>query len=389
MKIYLFPMSCPGRGLLFFIVFSITYSVDAQKRENSVFGKKRHKVEISDLELRLRLTDAFIRFTEDVEECADKIFYNTSDPEIRRAALMWKIYGISAMNKSINMPDPIASFYDAWPLTKQMIDFFESGNGKQVFAEKADLALKTCIKHEARFDSIIIDMTNLQHFQEAESQTEKWAQNHPIEDFYFARESTMSIFAQWLGAEQFGLGKSVATITEEVIELSNKLNIYVDLMPRQARWQADYAVLNYLQDSTFEYNLSTLLSSMERITAVIEMSPEIIEYNREMTMRDIDEQREKSLRLLISERKAVIEEIRKERVEIVSKIIEERMVVLDELKNERAIVLDEIRNLSSDVVLQSSSEIERITDKIFWKLTMIYLIFGVVILLAVILYKKL
>lgn len=93
--------------------------------------------------------------------------------------------------------------------------------------------------------------------------------------------------------------------------------------------------------------------------------------------------------MLIEERKAVIEEIRKERVEIVSKIVEERMIVLEEMKNERAIVLEEIRDISNDVVLQSSSEIERIVDKIFWRLTILTIIFGVAILLAVILYKKL
>jgi len=42
---------------------------------------------------------------------------------------MWEIYGISAMNKAGNMPDPIASFYNAWPLTKQLIYFFEKGKG--------------------------------------------------------------------------------------------------------------------------------------------------------------------------------------------------------------------------------------------------------------------
>ena len=74
-----------------------------------------------------------------------------------------------------------------------------------------------------------------------------------------------------MGGEQFGLSISVATITEEVIELSNILNLYLDMLPRQARWQVEYAVTNYFQDSTFLYSLFTILPSIERITTVAEV----------------------------------------------------------------------------------------------------------------------
>lgn len=389
MKISELPITILSKVLLLFIICSMSFSSQGQKNDQSLFRKKRKNVGISNFEFRLRLTDFYIQFAEELEEKADKIYFSSSDPEIKRAALMWKIYGISAMNKAINMPDAIASFYNAWPLTKQMVYFFKDGKGKEVLGTDAQVAEDLSRKYESKLDSIIIKMSNSESHAEQENGVNDWAIAHPIEDFYFARESTMSIFAEWLGEEQLGLGRNVATITEEVVELSNRLNLYVDLAPRQARWQVDYAIMNYLQDSTFEYSLSTMLSSMERITSVVEMTPEIIEFNREATMRDIDNQREKSLRLLIDERKAVIEEIRKERVEIVSVIMEERRTVLEELKNERAIVLEEVRDLYSDVVLQSTSEVERIVDKIFWRLTLISIIIAVTILLAVMLYKKL
>ena len=95
------------------------------------------------------------------------------------------------------------------------------------------------------------------------------------------------------------------------------------------------------------------------------------------------------MQLLINERKAVIDEIKKERVEVISRIIDERKMVLEELKNERVIVLEEIRSLSHDIVVQSSSEIERIVDKILWRLTVLTIIIGGTILLALVFYKKL
>ncbi|MCG8305983.1 MAG: hypothetical protein MI975_01240 [Cytophagales bacterium] len=360
----------------------------AQKSARSVFEKRRDKVDISDVELRLRLTDYFIRFAEDVEKTADIIYFSSKDREIKKAALMWKIYGISAMSKAINMPDPIASFFNAWPLAKQLIYFFEHGEGREVLGADAELALELCKEYESKLDTIIIDMTDIENHAQAEGGVEKWAINNPIEDFYFTRESTIAIFAQWIGEGNLGLGKSVATITEQVVELSNRLNLYVDMVPRQARWQVDYVLMNYLQDSLLITSLSTLVHSMDRITQVIEMTPDMLEYNREASLRSIDEQREKSLRLLIEERKAVIEEIRKERIEIVAKIIEERMTVLEEFKRERAIVLEEIDLLSKEIVYQSGQEIERIVDKIFRRLTLLTIVFGAVVLLSVFLYKK-
>jgi len=375
--------------LALIILFFLTSALQAQKKEKSVFNKNRSKVEISDLELRLRLSDYFIRFAEDVEETADKIYFGTSESEIKRAALMWKIYGISAMNKAINMPDPIASFYNAWPLSKQLIYFFEEGKGEEVFRSKSEIALELCREYESKLDSISIDMTSLENHNSVEIGVAEWARNHPIENFYFTRESTMAIFAEWLGEENMGFGKNVSTITEEVIELSNRLNLYVDLIPRQARWQIDYAIMNYLQDSMISTNISTMVSSADRIANVVEMTPDIIEYNREATMRDIDEQREKSLRLLIDERKAIVNELRDERIEVISKIVNERMVVLEEIKSERSIILEEVKGIYDKTVKQAGAEAERLIDVVFWRLTLISIIFGVAILLAVILYKKL
>ena len=349
---------------------------------------KRSKVEVSSVELRLRLTDYFIRFAEDVEKTADIIYSGTNEKAIKKAALMWKIYGISAMSKAINMPDEIASFYNAWPLVKQMTYFFENGKGAEIFGDKKDIAVQLCVDYETKLDSIIVSMTSIERHRDSEEDVEKWALNHPIEDFYFTRESTMSIFAQWIGAENMGLGKSVSTITEQVVELTNRLNLYVDMVPRQARWQIDYIMLNYLEDSLITGGLTALLNSMDRISHIVEMTPEIIEYNREASFLEIDEQRKKSFELLISERKAVIEEIRKERIDLVETIITERMNVIEELKNERAIVLEKINVLSQEVVRQSGLEIERIVDKIFWRISIITLIMGAVIILAVILYKK-
>jgi hypothetical protein len=206
---------------------------------------------------------------------------------------------------------------------------------------------------------------------------------------YFTRASTLEYFAEALGQQNFGLGRSVSTITELLIELSNRINLYVDILPRQARWQADLAMMNYLGDSTMVLSrVDRLINSLENITAIIEMTPELLDHNREAALSEVDRQRQESLELLINERKIVIDRLVQERKELVALIISERQNVLGEIKNERAIVLDEVRLLSSDLVQQTGQEIERIVDYIFWKVLITIIILAVLIVIAVFIFKK-
>ncbi len=375
--------------VIIILALSIHANLCAQNDKNPFFKKKRNKVDVSNLELRLRLTDFFIRYTELVEETADRIYNDTNDPEIKRAALMWKIYGISAMNKAINMPDPIASFYNAWPLTKQSIIFFESGYGKETLGEYHTIALDQCIEMEIKLDSIIINIGGKQSFLDSEPVINDWVKTHPIKDFYFTRESTLEYFAEWLGQTHFGIGGSVATMTEQMIDLSNRINIYADILPRQARWQADFALMNYLEDTSFILGrIDQLILSLERVSKTIESSPDIIDYNRDLILDDIERQRKETLALLIRERKTVIDQLIKERIEIVNVLANERLTVLDQMESEREIVMEELRKLSGDLVLQSGQEIERIVDKIFWRTVILLLVVGVFVVVSVIIYKK-
>lgn len=378
-----------GISLIFILSVFLSIQVFAQKDEKTFFKKKRKKVSISNLELRLRLTDYFIRYTEYIEHTADKVYLQSDDPEIKKATLMWKIYGISAMNKAINMPDPIASFYNAWPLAKQTVIFFDTGYGKETFGEYSGLALEASRQMESNLDSIIIDIAGREKYLSTEPGVDEWAREHPIEDFYFSRESTLKFFAKWLGETNFGIGGSVSTLTEQMIELSNRINIYTDLLPRQARWQADLAMMDYMEDTAFILGrLDQLILSMERVSKTIEISPELIEYNRDIVLNEIDEQRKESLDILVQERKAVIDQLIRERMEVVNVIANERLTVLEQMKSERAIIMEELGGITTNAVAQSGQEIERIVDKVFWRTVILLAAIGAFIIVSIIIYKK-
>jgi hypothetical protein len=179
-------------------------------------------------------------------------------------------------------------------------------------------------------------------------------------------------------------------MSEQVVQLSSRLNMYADLIPRQARWQADFAIMNYLKDTaSLMARIDRLLYSLEKVSDVVEMSPELIEYNRDATLREIDHQRRETLALLQEERKAIGQFVTSEREEVLNILMQERLIVLNQLAEEREIALEEIRNLTSDVVVQSGMEAERIVDKIFWRTLIFLFILGAMGFIGVLMYKKL
>jgi len=177
-------------------------------------------------------------------------------------------------------------------------------------------------------------------------------------------------------------------MTEEIQELSNRINLYADLIPRQARWQAEYAMLNFSYDSPWQNRMDEMYHNMNKLTEVVTQSPEMIEDNREALMQEIDLQRKETMSVLRAERIAVINSISDERIEVFKALDTERTLLLNELKSERAIVLNQVDELSRSTIRNASSEMRSIVDIIFIRLLLLIVLLGLLTFLIIYFYKR-
>ena len=69
------------------------------------------------------------RVTERVETAADSIIDLSDDPEMRRRALVWKIYAIPEAQLAVFQLDPLVAALDTWVFAIQMRHYFETGGG--------------------------------------------------------------------------------------------------------------------------------------------------------------------------------------------------------------------------------------------------------------------
>ena len=102
---------------------------------------KQAGIETSITEYKIRLREFGYRFTGRVELSADEIISRSPDNEIKKQALIWKMYAIPAMIRSISINDPLASGIDSWILSVQMLQYFRDGYGKELFGEYQNIAI--------------------------------------------------------------------------------------------------------------------------------------------------------------------------------------------------------------------------------------------------------
>ena len=70
-----------------------------------------------------------ITFAAEVDLAASSIERQTTDPVVRRNAMLWKIRAVPEMRKACFRLEPVSGLVDAWTLARQMDHLFSDGAG--------------------------------------------------------------------------------------------------------------------------------------------------------------------------------------------------------------------------------------------------------------------
>jgi hypothetical protein len=283
--------------------------------------------------------------------------------EIKKQALLWKIYAIPAMIRSLSINDPFAAGLDAWILSVQMLQYFEDGYGKDLFGEHQDIAITASkliisdVENVARETKVMHDISRGQKI------TKEWTKKNPIKNNRFLRISAIDTVAHIIGSQGFDLGTSVESIAISVYELKDQVTLYTNYLPKQIKWQAEYELYNFLGDSLIENSLSNIdrvVLSTERISKVIEESPDLVREIHLLTLLEMDKQRLETMEM-----------ISQERIAILDAVTIERIATMEQIHNERTESLDRIEEIASKSFNQTSLFAAGVIDKIFLRVLII------------------
>jgi len=332
--------------------------------QESVLMKNVEDAKMNSAELALIMNEITGRYSLAIENSADKIISESKDVNVKKNALLWKMYGIPALFRTTSIQDPLASGIDTYIFIAQMHQFFENGYGKNLFGKHQQIAINTTKKMEIEFFGISSRFRDSSSI--TKSKVDEWVKTHPIENIRFNRVSSVTESAKVLSQKKLSLTASIGDMVSTMDNLQNKLTLNAEFIPKEARWQAEYLIYELLADSMggnlFE-NVNSLTGSVERISRFIENSPELISYVRQKLMQDINTQRI-----------ATLESLKEEKMTILEAVTSERINTLKEIDRERLETLSSVEKLADKSITSSGLMLVNVADKILIRLVILLFI---------------
>ena len=116
--------------------------------------KTGKKLRTTPAQLRLKNQHSAVPLSGIIEAHADMILADTQDPDVRKAALLWKINGIPSIQQAAFQPDPFLAFLDMWVFSVQMRLFFSEGHGKEALKRWHPVAVEGAHKVESLAETL-------------------------------------------------------------------------------------------------------------------------------------------------------------------------------------------------------------------------------------------
>lgn len=368
--------------MLISLIVALTTGCQAVQYESRLMKKNKAegaRYKKSAYELRLYLDDLAGVFIGTIEQAADRVIAESAANEIKRHALLWKINGIPTAYRALFQSDPAIAIVDTWAFSMQMVDYFERGPGKNDFEQWHPIALNSSRRLETRVKEMVASGLPDGNIGPLREKIQTWVLEHPIARDFIYRDTVAMELANIIGDQAMDALQTVGSLAIGVEELADQLTAYMNLLTKQARWQAELVVTDTANSPGIQDGLVPLIEladSVNRISPIVEQSPDLIARERESffeTLRqerievlsNIDQQRLEILSFLMRERLAIIDDFKSERRMIVDILQSERETILQSIDAQRMATLTEFESAGNRILKNAQNQSEQLIDHLF------------------------
>ena len=336
-------------------------------------------------ELRARLYQYVRRFTSEIEIAVFEIGYGSDDLEMGRRSLHWATSVVPAAQSAAFQADPAAGLVDSWALAAQQRDFFETGLGKDVFGEWQHIPIATAHVQLEEIQTIARALSPTE-FDRMNGNVEEWVTENPIDNLLFSRQSTAPLTAAALGPASSSALSAVGSMSDELRDLSARLSVYNEIMPKTARWQAalllvakaagGVSFIETMRDiESYAGGMEDIVIFLDTLKVLLDSIPQLVSSEREAVMTDITR-----------ERIAVMNEMSELLAVTLAAINQERTAVMDGVTQERIAALQELdaiaARLTEMALDQAEVRIENAIDHLIWRLVQVLAVVAVLVAVA-------
>ncbi len=287
--------------------------------------------QLTERELRAEINEYVRYWMAAVGRAADEIVARSDDTVTRRNAIRWKLEAVPACQTAASRQDPVAALLDVWALSAQMTRYLEIGEGKDLFGKSQVIAIDAAKQLQADIEDVARMLTDPQLGRQL---VMDWAEKHPIRGSLMARRTTAPLFAKYITEPQRSAIAAIANIDQRIADLLERLDLYVEMLPHQMRWQAEYVIeeqlitreekrdalrdfatmsdsLTSMSDSLAQISDSLVktASSLDRLSKLTDDLPELIGPEREAIDEMMAQQRTAMLQEVDALKTRTIDEI--------------------------------------------------------------------------------
>ncbi len=287
-----------------------------------------------------------------VDLTTTEIYRNSTDPQVRMAALEMYNNAVPEMTKACFNHDPLVGLMGAAIFAVQVKQYLTSGNGQDIFGPYQDLAVDTSTRMVKDILNIANEVWHEGDFEEYKTLVINLATEHPIENNRYVRGFYSVKGLKAMGqSSDLGL-HSLGSMNEQMLAMTHRTNLITASLPRQINWQTAM-IMEQTQAMIADITDSTLAAANSSMGPLLEFFAE----QRELASRDLALEREAILEALAGERNAVVLSLSKERGEVLTAIAAERNLTMQEINTLTMAVLERVTLESRESVASSIDQV--------------------------------
>jgi hypothetical protein len=301
-------------------------------------------------ELRLRVRALAIPLSGAVEEAADRAAARASSPEVRRAALGFKIDAVPRLHEALLRQDPGLALLDAWALGVQISAWLGEGPGREVFGESAaDLAAAGRAIESQTEELADRAIPSEEALRRVRNRVRRLAAERPLGASVAGRRSLADVLARLNRDEDVGILATVGGLAETVGDLQTRLDLANAYVPKMAGWQAGLLLSDAVPRARLEASLDraeSLAEAAGRALERLENAPDFLAAERAAAFEALRTERIAVQEALRADLASALQHLTREREAVAADLDRARVETLAALRGEREAALEDLEAMS-------------------------------------------
>ncbi|NRD74759.1 chemotaxis protein [Shewanella sp. VB17] len=314
-----------------------------------------------------------------VEKTADQVMLLSQSKEdsvfLQSNAIMWKIYSEQALQRTIFQASPVAAMIDTWALTAQMVEFYGSGAGKDLFGTQQALVIEASKDLQLQFEHTIEGFIKADDLTKNREFIEEYVQLNPLTEMTFSRHSAFNDWLTFSGINEFEAVTTFGSVPEVMSDISDRMAMIAEQLPKILGWKTElYALHSNINAEEIQKTLMSISDTSSRFRELMAQSPEMmqslaVDMRRELSplLQQLSDSSDDKLAQLSRERQALELMVKNERLALEDMVARERLAA--------AANLDDISQHTVEVVFQELTQTVK-------SLTLYFVLFLLVVFFA-------